>query len=421
MSNLETTTETDLAPPDDFGASLLAEFQRREFGSGGAAMMSDATPPGEWPGGATVDAGEIAKRINAATVAGAATDATDPDPDPDATTTPPSDATTPDATTIPADTPPGEVAPPATASEDTPSTPASHAAGVETTDTSDATATDADANMAASASGGYVWQDGDNQHQFTDDQVQRALLLNAWAERLPEQTRVAFAAIEEGQAVAVSRADFDQFKSWREQQTRAQRDADLANLDVDPDVAKLVTSLRDEVAQLRGQASPVSRQDDPVVANVNANLDATAQRMDAGARAYAAERQLTEAELQSLFAAAVSAEIIPKLAEANAVTNPLTGAVIQPADPAVVIEQALDFALVRNPVLHTAVAQRRATAPTTPTPADAALTAKKARAASVASAPSTAVTPSPRTSKDLSPQERVDAMAADLAAVLGRS
>lgn len=436
MSTLNTPNDTtDLAPSDDFGAAVLAEFQRREFGTGGAAMASDDAPPGGWPDGAIADAMHLADDTSTST----STDV----PDPRAATRTAENADQGDGeadlpavteggdasldmgsavtdTSVASADPAGDDGPPAGSSGSAQEPPSTETAP-ETPPATDPATTDAS---------GYVWNDGDTPHTFSDEQVQRGLVLNAWAEGLPEQTRASFAAIEAGQAVAIARAEFDQFQAWRETQTRSTRDADLERLGLDADdpVVQLIGGLRDEIAALKGTGAPTSTSTStsPLAASaqdfqgtVNSNLDATAQRLDAGARAYATSRGLSEPELDALFNAAVAAQVIPALAENLAIKNPATGMVIQPADPALVIEQALDFALIRNPALHTAVVQRQATAPAQPpAPVDAAITAKKARAASVASAPSAAVTP-PRSTQGLTPQEQVNAMAAELAAAMG--
>src|SRR5690606_25013956 len=45
----------DLTPPDDFGAAVLAEFERRAKGSA-ASLDGDTPPPGGWPEPSTSEA-----------------------------------------------------------------------------------------------------------------------------------------------------------------------------------------------------------------------------------------------------------------------------------------------------------------------------------------------------------------------------
>lgn len=416
-------------PPDDFGADVIAEFAKRgmvarEFGTGGAAMADDATadagtPPGGWP-------------------ALESTTPTTPDPrsatpDPRA----PASASTSTSSDTPADdgtadgvAATGEAAtPPAASGDDTSDRSGGAGAGAPDADAAVA-AGEVDGTTSPPASpSGYRWTEGDQDVTFSDDQVRQALAISAWATGLPDQTRTAFAAIEQGQAVAIPRADFDQFQAWREQQQRSQRDADLSNLDVDPEVAKVITNLRDEITQLRGQTSPVSSQNPAQDYSVlNANLSGTAQRFDAAVNAYAMQNGLDQAQMEALTQAALNAQAFRFFGEQLAVTNPVTGAVIQPGDPALIVQRSLDSALVSNPALHTVVLARRqapaAGTSASPSPAadpSAALNLKKARASSVASAPSAAVTPSPRTTAQMTPDQVIAAMEADIARQLNAS
>lgn len=396
------TADSDLAPPDDFGAAIIAEFEKRgmetrPFGQGGAAMLDgssdQAEPPGGWP------VITPAPTDTAATVAehetGQVTEA----------------LTEPEAPTE-------EPGVPAPAPDASPELPV--AAAPEPAQDAPADVSAEGASAGATIVTGYQWNEGDQSATFTDEQVRGALALSAWAEQLPEPTRTAFAAIEQGQAVAIARADYDAFQAWKGEQTRSTRDADLTRLDVDPEVAQVITGLRDELAALKaGTPVPAPLGAPGEFQNTNANLDATAQRMDAAARTYATDRGLTEAEFSTLFQAAVNAQVIPSIAENLAQRNPATGQIIRPADPGEVIAQALDFALIRDPGLHTAVLSRRqanpAGQPSVTAPDDFAVTAKKARASSVASAPSAAVTPSPRNPATRTSQEVIAAMEAELA------
>lgn len=434
MSNLETTTETpdEITPPDDFGAAIMAEFEKREFGTGGAAMADDV---GEWDGGATVDASKFAAKINAETIAGlnksieAEFPQTGSEGAEGAAETPA--ATAPEA--------PAAVSPAAAES--------STADPIPTASTSAATApveqpqTSAD---TAPVAGGYTWEYNGQPIAFTDEQVQRGLSLSAWAEQLTEPTRAAMGALEAGQAVAIPRADYDQFQAWRNQQERSTRDRDLAQLDVDPDVAQLIAAQRDEIAQLRGTTSqasmPVAQQ--PAFGNATANLDATRDAFDRGISDYVTTNGLNAEEAQSLINTAIQANIIPSLMQSNATFNPVTGALLRPADIGQVTRQALDFALVQNPALHTAVIGRRngsagnpgnpgtplspstLTAPSATNPAQPAaldpVIAKRARASSLASAPSAAAPPAPRATAPRQGQDLVSDIAADIAAAMGR-
>ncbi|PZM94384.1 MAG: hypothetical protein DIU79_09820 [Actinobacteria bacterium] len=285
---------------------------------------------------------------------------------------------------------------------------------------------------------GYVYRYTDPatgqpaQAVIPDAYVERALSLMAWAENLPQQTRDAIGMIESGQAVVIPRADYDQFVAWKNQQDKSQRDADLSNLDVDPDVAKLISELRDKVATLEAQQQQ-GGVDPQYQAQANAELSALNREIAAAQHEYAQTRGLTAEEAEALMATAVQAEVIPIFMQQYAVRNPVTGALLQYPDMRKVTEAALDFALTQHPNLHEkviAARQNKATptagaTPSQPEPAqseeDRKVAAKKARAASLATAPSGAVAPPPATVKSMSEHDRIMAMAREIEQALAAS
>src|SRR5690606_32273796 len=148
---------------------------------------------------------------------------------------------------------------------------------------------------------------------------------------------------------------------------------------------------------------------------------------------YAQTRGLTAEEAEALMATAVQAEVIPLFMQQYAVRNPVTGALLQYPDMRKVTEAALDFALTQHPNLHEkviAARQNKATptagaTPSQPEPAqseeDRKVAAKKARAASLATAPSGAVAPPPATVKSMSEHDRIMAMAREIEQALAAS
>lgn len=439
------TAADPLAPPADFGAEIAAAFAARETRSQGTATAAGDTPeaplpdgwpePGNWPGGSTVDAAAHIKRIDTAAAetetAKLAGSAGEP------------------ATSVEsAPTAPGETDPPAVASGDDASTTAGGSAddAVSAPDTESATGeedggatadTDAVAPPTAPPSG-YTWSEGGQSAQFTDQQVRDALVLAGWAENLAPENRAAFAAIEQGQAVAVPRADFDQFNAWRTTRDKQTRDADLTTIE-DPTAAKLIAEMRDELAALKGQPqaqpfAPTAQQQpfgqSQQYTALNANLDGTAQRLDAGMQQFREQQGLTDSEFQVLHNAALQQQGYRFFSESLAQTNPATGQLVRPADPAEVAQRALAAALAADPQLHNAIVGRRlqgapATPPsgsssplTTPDADTLALAAKKARSASVASAPSATVTPPRNSVAQMTPQDIVAAMEAELASAM---
>lgn len=410
MPTDDNTDGTDLSPPDDFGAAILAEFEKRvQSDEPNVATLDGDGPPGGWPSietpATTTPATPPASGEGAEGAGGDASAAhTDADPPASTTTDPAAD---PAVTTDPASDP---------ATTDT---------------TTDAAADPAAGEPPSEPAGGWTWRwnDGTGEHEstFSDEQLQRAVALSAWADSLPDETRTAMGALETGQAVAIPRSDYDQFIAWKNQQAQASRDADLANLDVDPEVAKLIGGLRDEVQQLRGGTPAPDPRNDPQTQQTYAQLEAAAQRMEGAMANYAQSRGLAPDEVSDLMNAALRAEVIPGFMEAGSQFNPVTGALLRPADVAQVTEQALDWALIRNPALKTRVlsGQPPAAQPPASTPAPAAqppandtVAQKKARASSLATAPSGAPAPTPQTTRAMSETERVAAMAKEIEAAL---
>lgn len=276
---------------------------------------------------------------------------------------------------------------------------------------------------------GYTWNDSTADgapisQRFSDAEVQQGLQLRAWAQSLTDETRNVFGLIEQGQAVAIPRADYDRYLAFQQQQTRSTRDRDLENYD--EDAAAEIARLRDLVSNTT--AAPTAPA--PIDPNVDANLTAAANQFDAAAIAWGQARGLTEDEFRGVYQSALDANIINGLSESLAQRNPVTGQLIRPADISQVAQRALDAALTWNPALSTAAATRAQStgsptssptvtppAPsTTPTAADNAVRARRARAGSVASAPSAAAPP-PRP-KQLSGQDLTNAMAEELSKVM---
>ena len=417
----------DLTPPDDFGAAVLAEFERRAKGSA-APLDGDTPPPGGWPEPSTSEANGAGSG----------------DPAASAVAPPTADAASTEQGPLPADAEDGPASggqqgDGAASEEGAEAAPSPDAqAGGQPTQADDQS-TQAGGTSATGDTSGYVYRYTDPatgqpaQAVIPDAYVERALSLMAWAENLPQQTRDAIGMIESGQAVVIPRADYDQFVAWRNQQDKSQRDADLSNLDVDPDVAKLISELRDKVATLEAQQQQQGGVDPQYQAQANAELSALNREIAAAQHEYAQTRGLTAEEAEALMATAVQAEVIPIFMQQYAVRNPVTGALLQYPDMRKVTEAALDFALTQHPNLHEkviAARQNKATptagaTPSQPEPAqseeDRKVAAKKARAASLATAPSGAVAPPPATVKSMSEHDRIMAMAREIEQALAAS
>jgi hypothetical protein len=233
------------------------------------------------------------------------------------------------------------------------------------------------------------------------DTAQRILGIAAWAENLPQQTREQFAAIETGVAVAIPRSDYERFRAWEQANAGTPEYDD----DLDPRVAQRIAELEQRVRQYEVA---------PAVQQSNARADYAMHAFSSTAERYADEHGLTPEDMGYIFNYAVNSQVIPNIAESMRTYSP-TGQLVRDADYHEVARRAFDFALVQHPDLR-----QRAFAPATPSgssePDPTAI--KKARAGSLSSAPSAAVTTPPRDPRTMTDSERREAMAAELRAAM---
>lgn len=257
---------------------------------------------------------------------------------------------------------------------------------------------------------------------FTNEQVLQGLQLLSWATELPEHTRMAMAQIQEGQAVAVPRAEYDRYQAWLNQQQTAQRDADLTHMD--EDVAAAIKAARDEADSLRAQIAQMQQGTAAAVPpNIDRNLTGVAEQYDAACREFQQQHGLTEQELTTLMDSVVRSQIIVGLQQSHTQFNPITGQVVH-MDGKGAMRKALQSALTWHPEIHNAVLQRQvastgasqdSTQPAKQTTDP--VTRKKANAASLAAAPSAAVPTNPR-ERPLTGQAAVMAMAEEIHTIL---
>jgi len=242
----------------------------------------------------------------------------------------------------------------------------------------------------------------DQTYDVDVDTAARLLSLAAWAENLPSNTREAFAAIETGTAVPVNRADYEQFVAWQRMRTSKQADTDFDDLD-DDDLRRSA-----EIAELRAEVDRLRRQ--PLVDQYTAQTEQATVTFVSTAEQYAAERGLSEDEMAVVLNYAVEANVIPGIANSLRQYSP-TGQLVRDADYTEVARRAFDFAMVNHPQF------RGRTAPVPGNQPDP-TAIKKARAGSLASAPSAAVTTPPIDVRQMSEADRRNAMAEELRAAM---
>lgn len=246
---------------------------------------------------------------------------------------------------------------------------------------------------------------------LTADVAQGYIALGAWAQNLQPETRQAFAAIESGQAVAITRADYEQFEAWRSTKGQLQGAPSqdtwqhLEESGVDPVI----------IAQLRAQEQKIVQLQQPAPQDFTAaqhELNAKQAAYESGEQNWASTRGITDATtLERLRSIAIRDGVIPTLVERGRQYSP-TGVLLRDADLTQVAAQAMNYALATDPELHSEVLTRSAAGPepTSPTASDRRVNEKKARAGSLAAAPSTAV-PSPSGPTTNNVQALTDAMA----------
>lgn len=334
---------------------------------------------------------------------------------------------------------------------------------------------------AAPVGGGYrmPYLDGAGQPavlELTPQQIDQAVRLAAWAESIPVEQRQQIAQVEAGAAVAVPRAEYDAYNAWKNTQAKTTRDSDIQGLlqqeEITPQVAALIAQQRDQLEQVQAaqQQQPAPQQYDPAAV---AQQQANQQQFTAAMTQYATHHGLAPQEIQALVDDAVSSGMVEYTANANATYNPLNGQMLNPPHIPSVVEQSLNWALQRNPGLHTkvithhqqprapqpppaqgvagapgvhqqfpgqqayapqaqpqqlpAAAQQYAPQPilgqapaglpapqAAPTPTDL----RKARSASLAAAPSGAIAPAPANVAAMNPQQITALIAAELAGTM---
>lgn len=244
----------------------------------------------------------------------------------------------------------------------------------------------------------------DQTYDVDVDTAQKLLGLAAWAEGLQPQTREAFAAIETGAAVPVSRADYERFLAWSQMQQRE----DVDNFGDDEDAtAREVAALRAEVARMRQQ---------PLVDQYNETANQATNIFVQTAESYAESRGLSEAEMGEVFQYAINAGVIGSIANSMRQYSP-TGQLVRDADYSEVARRAFDFAIVNHPQFRDRALAGSTSGASAPDPT----AIKKARAGSLASAPSAAVTTPSIDVRQMSDFDRRSAMAEELrAAMSGR-
>jgi len=266
--------------------------------------------------------------------------------------------------------------------------------------------------------------------ELTQQHAEDLVRLASWANNLPEQTRYAFAAVESGQAVAIPRTEYESYMRWKD--SPAAKQSSLADEleDISPETAARVRELEARVAAIP-DASAVRAQ-----AEAEARLQRDIEISQQTISAFQQESNLSQGDMLQLLDATLSLGIIPRLKEAQTLRAP-DGRVLREADTALVMRQAFNMvrqggfvpaAAVPIPTMPSSASLTSAAGSPTipaspPNPAPSTtlpdvnrrVATKKARASSLASAPSTMVSRERNTQEPLSFPDMETQVAAALA------
>jgi hypothetical protein len=244
------------------------------------------------------------------------------------------------------------------------------------------------------------------EYDLTVDEAQSLMGLAAWANSLDDATRERMAAVEAGAAVPVSRADYERFMAWQQIRQDDPAGDPYADDPIDPRIAARLAALEQENQALRQQ---------PLVNQYHQQANNAMDTFLETFNSYGSSRGLDPQEIGEIVEYAVSSGVIGSIAEAQRKYNPVNGSLLVDANYDDVARKAFDFAIVNHPGYHDRVFQ--SPAPQGPDP----VAAKKARAGSLASAPSAAVATPPVDVRTMTPEQRRMAMAAEIqAAMSGR-
>ncbi len=286
---------------------------------------------------------------------------------------------------------------------------------------SDAPEAEIEAPAPAAAPSSYIYTAPDGTEiPVTADQLGKLLSLNTWVQQLDPQVQEQFGYIEQGRAVAVPTDEYAAYTAWR---TSAQAQRDHASRtvpewvdDLDPEARAAFDRIQAENAQLQQQIA--QQQSAALIPTYEAQMEARAAQFDAAMNQYATVTGYAPDQVGEFLSVAVQRGVVGNILEAHRTYSP-TGVLLQDADLSVVAREAIEFgrSILGAPAATAPAAASDAPAnPNIPTPAPAlpdVTNIKKARAASLAAAPSAATSP-PQVDPRTLNQSQTRSLVADL-------
>jgi hypothetical protein len=263
----------------------------------------------------------------------------------------------------------------------------------------------------------YVVDFGDGNTVTLDQQQAKSLVqLGQWAQALNDDTRNAFAAIEQGRAAVISREDYQAFQAWKANGAKAPAATSSAPVNLE-DLTDGERALYEEVQALRAQQQQAFDQDVRSRAeSENARLQQViAQRGEVFAKTFTetgAAMNLTPEEVNAALKHAGESRLVASVNQELSTRLP-DGRVID-GDPADIARVTLERAVHQIPSLRQKVIDAEVEARLEKERADIMkVNQKKSRAGSLAAAPSAATTVG-RDPRTMTPQERDAAIANEI-------
>jgi len=303
---------------------------------------------------------------------------------------PPEMTVEPDADADEGDEPPVDDTPPA---EDPPAAEPPPAAGEQT----DEAGTNDAAGSAPPASELAFQVDGQD-FTLNTEQAEYLLRVNSWLESVPEETKQQWSGIEQGTHVAITAEEYKALQQAA-QNPQPQRQPQAPDLDdLDADTIEYIKSLeaRAQPVQQGGQPDNAPSQPDANEIAAAARHQAEQQQRMMGELAETNTKvrdqyQLTDEQLERLEQVTANLQVIPRLSQQMTQYSP-TGQIIRQAPFGEVVERAYEIAMSQDPTLRQirddVIYNQRMAADAE---RNAATNSKKAKAGTLASAPSAAV------------------------------
>lgn len=222
---------------------------------------------------------------------------------------------------------------------------------------------------------------------LTGDQIENMVALANWAASLDRNVAQQMYAVETGQAVTLPRDEYLRLQSLQEAAAQGGPGGGTPPEDLDDDARDYIERLRAENEQLR----LLQQQPDPAAVAYYqqqelARRSSYESSYEEAAQAWQDSHGLQDDEMEQLVNFALSQNAFGTFAQADRVVAP-DGRVLRDVNMGSVTEKALNFALASRPDLMERSAMRR----TREIDGAAAVSRKKANAASLAAAPSAAI------------------------------